>query len=100
MPNPASSSGIGGSSVAFDRGGNRVLFGSLPEQAGHPGKAHLLDLATTNLAAFPIPGVGPVAFLPDGTPVQFSADASNHLALWLAGSKPPGDENRSEEHNV
>ena len=37
--------------------------------------AHLLDLSTSNLTAFPAPGSGPVAFLTDGTPVQFSADA-------------------------
>jgi WD40 repeat protein len=77
--------GIGGSSVAFDPDGKRVLFGSLPDQAGHPGKAHLLDLATTNLAAFPVPGAGPVGFLPDGTPVQFSTNDSTRLALWVVG---------------
>jgi WD40 repeat protein len=74
--------GIGGSSVAFDRDSKRVLFGSLPGDTEAPGKAHLLDLTTTNLSAFAVPGFGPVAFLSDGTPVQFSADVSNNLALW------------------
>ena len=84
--------GIGGSSVAFDPGGDRVLFGSLPDRAGQPGEAHLLDWVTTNLTAFPVPGVGPVAFLPDRTPVQFSADTNNRLALWRVGqaSQPAG----------
>lgn len=83
--------GVGGSSVAFDREGKRVLFGSLTENTDDPGKAHLLDLATTSLSAFPVPGEGPVAFLPDGRPVQFSADASHRLALWLAGPVPTRD---------
>ena len=37
-----------------------------------------------------MPGEGPVAFLPDGTPVQFSADTSNRLALWRVGPGPAG----------
>jgi WD40 repeat protein len=76
--------GIGGSSVALDHEGNRVLFGS-PRWRTDEGQAHLLDLATTHLTAFAVTGAGPVAFLADGTPVQFSADANNHLAMWKAG---------------
>jgi WD40 repeat protein len=83
---------IGGSSVAFSPDGKRVLYGSLPEakQTDDPGKAHLLDLDTKKLTAFPAPGSGPVAFLPGGTPVQFSADASHRLALWLVGQPSAG----------
>jgi WD40 repeat protein len=77
--------GIGGSSVAFSPDGKYVLYGALDDGSTNSGKAHLLDLTTTNLTAFPVPGEGPVAFLPDGTPVQFSADTSNRLALWHVG---------------
>ena len=38
-----------------------------------------------------MPGEGPVAFLRDGTPVQFSADASKRLAMWRAGQRIPPD---------
>ncbi len=82
--------GLGGSSVAFSADGQRILYGALDDGTTNSGQAHLLDLDTTNLSAYPVPGKGPVAFLPDGTPVQFSADTSNRLALWRVGPGPAG----------
>jgi WD40 repeat protein len=78
--------GVGGSSVAFSPDGKSVLFGALDDGTTNAGQAHLLDLTTTNLSAFPVPGEGPVAFLPNGTPVQLSADTNNRLALWIGPS--------------
>jgi WD40 repeat protein len=79
--------GVGGSSVAFSADGKRVLFGALDDDTTNSGKAHLLDLTTTNLSAFPVPGEGPVAFLSDGAPVQFSENTSHGLALWKVGQR-------------
>ncbi len=86
------SNNVGGSSIAFDLAGKQALFGSLTEHTIHPGKAHLLDLDSGKLRAFSVPGQGPVAFLSDGTPVEFSGDGSNRLALWLVG---PGAKQQS-----
>jgi WD40 repeat protein len=85
--------GIGGSSVAFSPDGRWVLYGALqdPARTDAPGKAHLLDLTTTNLVGYRVPGEGPVAFLPGGTPVQLSTNAENRLALWQVGQRVPPD---------
>jgi WD40 repeat protein len=55
----------GGSSVAFDPGGN-VLFGGLRDGTGH-----LLRPGATNFNLLAISGDGPVAFTADGRQVQF-----------------------------
>ncbi len=82
---------IGGSSVAFSLDAKRVLYGSQPEiqKTDDSGKVHLLNVETKELIAFAAPGLGPVGFLSDGTPVQFSADATNRLALWTDDSLLP-----------
>jgi WD40 repeat protein len=80
----------GGSSVAFDSEGKRLLFGALKGDTGGPPTATLLDLTTGALTALSAPGSGPVVFLANGVLAQLSANASNQLKLWELRATNPG----------
>jgi len=71
--------------VAFDRDGRRLLMGSTTDLKG-PHQTlgtKLWDDVTQELIDFHFDGQGPVGFRPDGTPIEFVADAkAGTLALW------------------
>src|SRR5262249_27586076 len=72
----------GGSSLAFDRQGRRLLVGGLEPAPARDGRARLLEAATGRvLRISEQSGPGPVAFDPDGTPLQLVARPPDTLIL-------------------
>jgi WD40 repeat protein len=77
--------GEGASALAFDALGRRLLLGSTPGSGDDPGKpARLWDGESDRPVASDATGAGPVAFAPEGTPLQLAPDpeAPGTLLLW------------------
>jgi serine/threonine protein kinase/WD40 repeat protein len=71
------------SSLTWDPSGKRILFGGASDPRGQPVlEAKLWDEATDTGHLSGRGGRGPVAFRPDGTPVQVVAADSHTLELW------------------
>lgn len=72
------------SAVAFDPAAARLLLGGLKDKSGRPESgARLIDLKTREVISISkLPGAGPVAFQPDGTPCQLAPKDSMTLVLW------------------
>lgn len=75
--------GLGATSVAFDRDGKRLLIGGLEPDQEQENRARILDL-TGDRPPLPtgLPGVGPVLFRDDGTPLQLTVQPGRALVLW------------------
>jgi WD40 repeat protein len=73
----------GGSTLAFDERGERLLIGGLNDNLGIPREpARLWDLRRNEVIGSGQPGEGPVQFTPDGTPLQFVAEDRWSLVVW------------------
>jgi len=74
--------GLGGSSVAFDREGKRLLIGGLEPDQNQDGCAKMLDITSDRPpVSCGLPGPGPVTFRDDGTPLQLVARPEGGLVL-------------------
>jgi WD40 repeat protein len=71
--------GVEAASVAFDHSGNRLLFGGHEKTS-----AHLWGDTEANPRPLKQTGAGPVAFTPEGTPIQVIVDPrdSHRLQMW------------------
>jgi WD40 repeat protein len=74
----------GGSSLLFDPAGQRLLIASVSNESyGGPDRGSTIwDIATKAQHVTKIRGNGPVAFRPDGTPLQLTYDDPKALRLW------------------
>jgi eukaryotic-like serine/threonine-protein kinase len=79
----------GGSAVAFDRDGRRLLVGGLAAQA-----TRLWDAATDQVVESRPSAPGPVAFRADGTPLQLVSNPRDRqsVLLWDVGRQRPVQE--------
>lgn len=71
----------GASSLAFDSTGQKLLLGGLGPGDGQDPRSKFLDLITGEVQMLEGAGPGPVAFLSDGTQLQFSAEGPKTLRL-------------------
>jgi len=75
------------SSVAWDAKGQRLLIGGYCNRLDPTEEAKIWDSNTGLTYDSGLPGSGPVAFRPDGTPVQLVARGDGSFRLWNMDKK-------------
>jgi serine/threonine protein kinase/WD40 repeat protein len=92
---------FGASAIAFDRMHDRLLLGGLNPGQGKEPRARIWDRSLNAVFYSEKAGSGPVAFRPDGTPVQLVCEQRRSLVLWdVARNRPLGHYDLPQPENI